>query len=316
MNNYTPIVKIDNAMESCDLYVKREDLLPFYLGGNKVRIAYEFFSDMEHKDKDCMIGYGNIRSNLCRVLSNMAQAKGAKCCIITQKDDDDAQETFNSKIARLCGSEIYETTKTDVANTVEHVFEICARQGYKPYYIYGDKYGKGNEATPVRAYVKVFEEILCQEKEMGINFDYIFVATGTGMTQSGLIAGQKVFGGNQKIIGVSIARKKEQVFSEIKRYLNAYSEEKEFEYSEEDIKIYDDYLCGGYGLFGQEEKDVIDESLLIHGMPMDTTYTGKAFWGMKKIVRELNLKNKKILFIHTGGTPLFYDNLQNETKNG
>ena len=43
---------------------------------------------------------------------------------------------------------------------------------------------------------------------------------------------------------------------------------------------------------------------------LDPTYTGKAFAGMLSYVKENNIKDKNILFIHTGGTPLFYDALE------
>ena len=63
----TPIQRLDFPNErNVRLYCKREDLLPFSLGGNKVRIGRAFFKDMMEKGKDCMIVYGNSRSNLCR----------------------------------------------------------------------------------------------------------------------------------------------------------------------------------------------------------------------------------------------------------
>ena len=37
-------------------------------------------------------------------------------------------------------------------------------KGYNPYYINGDKYGKGNEKVPVGAYYKVIDEIIEQEE--------------------------------------------------------------------------------------------------------------------------------------------------------
>lgn len=42
---------------------------------------------------------------------------------------------------------------------------------------------------------------------------------------------------------------------------------------------------------------------------MDTTYTGKAYWGMKEHIKKYQITEKNILFIHTGGTPLFFDDL-------
>ena len=44
-----------------------------------------------------------------------------------------------------------------------------------------------------------------------------------------------------------------------------------------------------------------------HGIPMDSTYTAKAYTGMMDYIEKQEIKNKNILFIHTGGTPLFFD---------
>lgn len=65
----TPVVRIldkDN-----DIYVKRDDLIPFSFGGNKVRIALAFIEDMKRQGRDCVVGYGNARSNLSRALANL-----------------------------------------------------------------------------------------------------------------------------------------------------------------------------------------------------------------------------------------------------
>ena len=40
------------------------------------------------------------------------------------------------------------------------------------------------------------------------------------------------------------------------------------------------------------------------------TYTGKAFYGMVRYLEEHQIHNKNILFLHTGGTPLFFDFLE------
>ena len=64
------------------IFIKREDLLPFSLGGNKVRIAEAFFEDMRQKGCDVLVGYGNVRSNLCRVLANRCFHEHIPCYII------------------------------------------------------------------------------------------------------------------------------------------------------------------------------------------------------------------------------------------
>ena len=46
------------------------------------------------------------------------------------------------------------------------------------------------------------------------------------------------------------------------------------------------------------------------GIPLDLVYTGKAFYGMEKYLEKENIKGKNILFLHTGGTPLFFNTIK------
>lgn len=56
--------------------------------------------------------------------------------------------------------------------------------------------------------------------------------------------------------------------------------------------------------------DTIHSVLLKDGIALDTTYTGKAFWGMQQYLKKHGVTGKNVLFIHTGGTPLFFDDLE------
>ena len=56
-------------------------------------------------------------------------------------------------------------------------------------------------------------------------------------------------------------------------------------------------------------RKIIDTSIVRCGLPLDMTYTGKAFAGMLDYLKKEKIENKNVLFIHTGGTPLFFDDL-------
>lgn len=304
----TPLVRVDVGLK-CNLYMKREDLLPFSFGGNKVRIARELYSDMDVKRKNCMIGYGNARSNLCRVLANMNYLRGGMCHIISPSDDDGlAIETLNSKIVKSCGSIVHTCKKNEVSDTVRRVMNECEEKGFAPYYMYGNEYGKGNEEVLVRAYVKVYNEIIRQAKKEGILFDVIFLATGTGMTQAGLIAGKQMSGGNERIVGISVAREKEREIQIIRDYLCFYYYSIRKEFLDDSIEVVDDYLAGGYGKYNTEIVQTIRWGLRKLGIYFDPIYTGKAFWGMMKMIEKQKVDGN-VLFIHTGGLPLFFDNI-------
>lgn len=290
MKYITPITFVEE-WNGNKIYIKRDDLLPFSFGGNKVRIANEYFEDMKLKGADCIISYGNIRSNMNRAVANMAACKNVECHIIVPEDET-LQEAYNSKMAKMCGSHIHRCNG-HVADCIEQVMKQIKNKGKNPYYIFGNKFGKGNELTGVNAYKKVYDEIIQQFNE---RLDYIFVSTGTGITQSGLMLGKKLSGRTEKIVGISIARESEAEEKIIKDIIG------------ETPQVVDDYLAGGYAKYDEEIKNETMRMFIKYGIPMDTTYTGKGWNGMKKYLQDNNLSNNNCLFIHTGGTPLFFDN--------
>lgn len=284
------------------LYIKRDDLLPFSFGGNKVRIAEAFFAHMQELGKNCIIGYGNARSNLSRAIANMAASREIACHIISPADDDGSRtQTGNSRIVSACGAVFHICSKNEVAQTVDMVMAQCRDAGLSPYYIYGDRFGRGNEATAVSAYANAYGEL--QEK-----YDYIFLATGTGMTQAGLLTGRQRAGNNETIVGISVARSAQAEQEVLLRYTEAYAQKYGTQpVPLEDIHVTDEYLCGGYGQYDERITDTIFRVLRTHGIPLDPTYTGKAFYGMEEYVKAHRITGKRILFLHTGGTPLFFD---------
>lgn len=309
MSYQTPIQLLPNLISGCSLYVKRDDLLPFSFGGNKYRIASELFKDMYTKGCNCIIGYGNKRSNLSRVIANLAFADGVPCYIVSPiRDDDPIQTTNNGLLVDLCNAKVRTCRVPDVADTVEAVFEECKSRGLKPYYINGNKYGCGNESTLLNAYSLAYNELVNQAQSLDLHFDYIFLATGTGMTQGGLIAGKVKASGDEKIVGISISRESSQEEKVIKRMLE--NSGIDIGITREAINVVDSYLCGGYGLFDEIVKQTIDDIYEVFGIPLDPVYTGKAFAGMNKYIKEQKI-NGNVLFIHTGGTPLFFDYLYN-----
>ena len=284
------------------LWIKREDLIPFSFGGNKARKAQLFFQEIDMGDYDCVVTYGSGSSNHCRIIANECCRRGIKCFIISPEEA--SEPTFNSQMMELFGAEITTVPVSEVHDTIEGKLTELKEAGFCPYFIEGG--GHGNIGT--EAYVQCYQEIKQQEKELGVHFDYIFFASGTGTTHAGLVCGQILNWDDKKIIGISIARKNPRgrnvVLDSIRSYLGGKANEDEIQ--EKTIFI-DDYTTG-YGKDDSRVKQTIDLVLKNYGIPLDATYTGKAFMGMSEYIKDIQDKN--ILFIHTGGTPLFFDELR------
>ena len=304
----TPIHALNFYDGNNKYFIKRDDLLPFSFGGNKVRIARKYFEDMNRLGRDCIITYGNSRSNLCRVIANISKAKNLPCFIISPADEyGEREETNNSNLVKAMGAQIIPCYRSNVAATVARTIDACKAKGLLSYYIFGDIYGKGNEKIAVQAYVEAYEEIVKYEAEKGVVFDYIFHASGTGITQAGLVCGSLLRGDNKIIVGISVSRNAALGRKIIADNIIAYME-KEEDFANA-INFEDKYLAGGYGKYNNAIKDIIKIILHADGIPLDSTYTGKAFWGMTEYLKQHSIEKKKILFIHTGGLPLFFDKL-------
>ncbi len=284
------------------LWMKREDLIPFSFGGNKARKAQLFFREIDSDDYDCVVTYGSGSSNHCRVVANECCRRGMKCYIIAPLEA--SEPTFNSQMMEMFGAGITTVSVNEVHNTIESKIEELKTSGKKPYFIEGG--GHGNIGT--EAYVQCYEEIREYEMKEGLGFDYIFFASGTGTTHAGLVCGQLLNHDDRQIVGISIARKnprgRDIVIQSIRDYMNGRTTEEEIQAA---TVFVDDYTSG-YGKDDKRVAETIEAVLKNYGIPLDATYTGKAFMGMNEYIKEI--KGKNILFIHTGGTPLFFDALR------
>ncbi|MGP4060973.1 1-aminocyclopropane-1-carboxylate deaminase/D-cysteine desulfhydrase [Halobacillus sp. H74] len=300
----TPVQRIDEKLNNNTLYIKRDDLLPTSFGGNKARKASYFFRDLIQKECDCIVTYGSSSSNHCRVIANIAASEKIPCYIISPSESNHL--TFNSKIINLFNAKVTNCSISDVKVTIDRKLGELNDKGYKPYFIEGG--GHGNLGT--KAYIDAYDEILRFENITDVHFDYIFHTSGTGTTQAGLVVGNVLNGDDREIIGISNARKnpygRQVVLESVNTYLKSINENS---VKENIIKFIDEYVLEGYGDFNDHILNTLEDMMKNEGIPMDTTYTAKGYWGMKEYIKKNHINSKNILFIHTGGTPLFFDSL-------
>lgn len=284
------------------LWIKREDLLPFSFGGNKARKAELFFREIDRGQYDCVVSYGSSSSNHCRIVANACCRRHLDCYIVSPLEASEA--TFNSRMMALFGAGIITVPVECVHDTIENKLAELKKAGRKPFFIPGG--GHGNTGT--EAYVQCYDEIRQYEAENQVHFDAIFHASGTGTTQAGLVCGRLLHGDQTQIIGISIARKNPRGRNVVVESVREYCAGRIREDAVQEAVCFLDEYTEGYGKDDQEVLQTIEHVLRTYGIPMDMTYTGKAFTGMTKYIE--NIRGKNLLFIHTGGTPLFFDCLR------
>ena len=204
-------------------------------------------------------------------------------------------EKGNALIARMCGAETVFVDETQISAAMDEAVRDFRARGFSPYYVHGG----GHDICGGVAYVKAVSELAASGFAAP---DCIFHASGTGSTQAGLLVGlEKVGWKNAKVVGISLARNAERGTRVISQFSEKLAEHCGAEFDSSKIIFTDEYVCGGYEKFSPELKQTAAAAARELGIIFDTTYSGKALFGMLKYVAANGLAGKRILFWHTGG---------------
>lgn len=316
MDYITPITRISlPAVEAAGnrVFVKRDDLLPFSFGGNKVRIAREFLADMRARACDALVMYGDLQSNLCRVLACLCHQEHIPSLMVATAHQGETSTSNNERMIRRLGIDIIRCAKDNIAAGVDTAMERLRAQGLHPYYIYGNRYGTGNEGVAARAYERAYHEICRQERALGLSFGLIATPYGTGCTQGGLICGSLQDDDGRHIVGISISSRTPQRAREVLETTVLDWFDKAGAVPPRDWRDHIDlqarYTRGGYGQSDERVNKMVEFMLTENALPTDPTYTAKALLGLVDYLTDQDIRNTDVLFIHTGGLPLFFDYL-------
>lgn len=295
--------KLSKSLGGPEIYIKRDDQTGTELSGNKVRKLE--YSVKEALDMGCdyLITCGGIQSNHCRATAAAAVKMGMKSCLVLRGTKDAAPEG-NLLIDRLLGAEIRFITPEEYSNQraaiMESIKTEMEQKGYRPYIIpEGASNGIGGFG-----YYTAMEEIITQEKELGVSFDCIVLATGSGGTYSGLWLANKLHNHPADVFGISVGGDVEYFQSKIEEILHESMKYMDVNVpvSRNEIHILDGYVGRGYALSRPEELDFIRDLARLEGVILDPVYTGKAMYGLCNEIKNGSFKNyRNILFVHTGG---------------
>ena len=293
MHNFITIAKQS-------LLIIRDDIFPFIGGGSKARKAVAYENFLKENGYNAVVTCGGIQSNHNRAIALMCARNGWKCHLCIQGTEDRfLSEKGNALLCRLSGAECECIQPEDTSIAMDRAMANLKEEGYNPYYVIGG----GHNLPGGTCFVDAVIELKKQCDVISYKPDYIFLASGTGSTQAGIVVGLDIVGWNDvKCVGISVARQYErgkQVIAEFANMLaQHYGTEKDYTDS---IIFNTDYLCGGYEKYTPEMEECLKKAMVETGLMFDTTYSGKGFYGMMQEIEKQNLKDKNIIFWHTGG---------------
>lgn len=300
----TKIEKLERFFEcyNKNIYIKRDDQTGSELSGNKVRKLEFAIQEALDLGAKTLITCGGIQSNHARATAAAATKMGLKCILVLRQGEDHKPDG-NYFLDLLLGAEVRLVSSEEFSENLPQILEEVKKEC--------DEKGEDGYILPVGAsngigtfgYIKAMEEIVSQEKEMGISFDTIVCTVGSAGTYAGLLMANKALNLGKKIVGFSVSNSTEEftnrtkeLFKEAEKYLGEEID------ASEDINIIDNYIGLGYALSQPEEIEFIKDFAKSEGIILDPVYTGKCMYGFYKELEKGTFEDSKnILFIHTGG---------------
>lgn len=297
--------RLSAALGGPRLFVKRDDCTGLGTGGNKTRKLEFLVADAQAKGADTLVTNGGVQSNHCRQTAAAAARTGMDCVLVLQRGFSD-EETGNLLLDRILGAQV--VLIDAAANLADAVAEAAAeleRSGKTPYVIPTG----GSNGVGAMGYANAIREIAVQAVELGLGFDAIVTASGSGGTQGGLVVGKKLFDQPAQIVGISDGEPSEEltemileVASDAERVLG-----RPLGLSSDDVRVFDEYYGEGYGIPTPEMVEAVHLVARSEGILLDPVYSGKAMAGLLDLIRRGHFEpTQNVLFIHTGGTPALF----------
>jgi D-cysteine desulfhydrase family pyridoxal phosphate-dependent enzyme len=282
------------------LLVKRDDALPFAMGGNKVRKMRLLVRHAIDQGADTLVTMGGVQSNHARVTAAMAAASGLRSVLVLNGAPPEPP-TGNALLQRMFGAEIVSVgTREEREPAMREVARALERKGRKPYVV---PLG-GSTPEGALAYAHAFAELLEQVDPP----DVIVHSTSSGGTQAGLAAGAALFGASTRIVGISADDPSSAIGAIVSDLVPAIGALTGAEGLRHDaVEVDDTFVGGGYGVPTDASTEAMYLAARSEGLLLDPVYTAKAMAGLLARVRRGEFRaDHTVLFWHTGGVPALF----------
>ena len=308
----TPLERADELSKhlEIDLHIKRDDLAGPSFGGNKARQLEYYFGEALSQDADTILITGAVQSNFTRTAVAVARSLGLEAVVQFEDRVKNGSVQYrhsgNVLLSRLMGAEIEFYPNGEDEAGADAALDARANAlraaGRRPYIIH-----LSETYPPLGAlgYVDAATEILGQCDD----FDIFVVASGSGATHAGLLAGLRGGGSQARVIGSCVRRAAELQGPRIERVLKRLGTlyPAANDVTAEDVWVWDGALAPGYGQIGDRSLEAIRMMASTQGLFLDPVYTAKSFAAMPSLAASGDIpKGSKVCFVHTGGLAALY----------
>jgi D-cysteine desulfhydrase family pyridoxal phosphate-dependent enzyme len=285
------------------ILMKRDDLLSFGFGGNKVRKMQAVAAEAMAAGADTLITCGGVQSNHARVTAAAGAALGLEVILVLNGRAPETP-TGNTRLDQLFGAEIRRVSaREERAPMMEVVAAELRAQGRKPFVV---PLG-ASTATGALGFARGLVEIA----QSPVRPDVIVHSTSSGGTQAGLIAAAALLGLQTRVLGISADDPAAALVATIREILEGVAERLGAKAAtlgaDRDAEVDDTQVGGGYGVPTAASTEALELVARREGILLDPVYTAKAMAGLIARIRSDELTaDRTILFWHTGGQAGFF----------
>ena len=289
-----------------DIFIKRDDVTPMAMGGNKLRKLEFLAADALREGADTLVTAGAIQSNHVRQTAAVAAKLGLHCVALLENPIGTQAENYLTNGNRLM-LDLFNVqvemvdALTDPAAQLDELATRLEAQGFRPYVI---PVG-GSNALGALGYVESALEI-AQQCEGAVSLSSVVVASGSAGTHAGLAVGLEQLMPDVELIGVTVSRSVADQKPKVVTLQQAVAEQLALQ-AKAEILLWDDYFAPGYGTPNDEGMEAVKLLARLEGILLDPVYTGKAMAGLIDGIARKRFKDEgPILFVHTGGAPALF----------
>lgn len=305
----TPLCHMARAGEHLGhdgLYVKRDDLMPLALGGNKVRSLEFWLGDAMSRGADVILVAGMLRSNMCRLTAAAASVLNLRC-VVLYNGEEPTSYGGNALLNRILGAETVFLGKVDEEERTRLVHEYAEKlraEGHEPHIL-------GDPVIGALGYVNAALELAYQAEREDIDLRHVFICGSMGPTEAGLLYGLSLFGESFKVHIVTVECELGYLKETVARIFEGLCEKLKLTPPgriDEVAEFHDGYLGEGYGKPTRESIEATRFLARTEGIFVENTYNAKVFAAMFDMVKRRIIEpGDAVCCFHTGGIPNVFE---------
>jgi D-cysteine desulfhydrase len=311
----TPIRSLDRLsthlgpeLNGVRLFVKRDDIGPVGLGGNKLRKLEFLLGQALAERADTVITVGALQSNHARLTAASAARMGLACELFltrsVPREDADYTANGNRLLQDLFGARVHLLPgEADSLAQAEARAEELRAEGRRVHVFPSG----GSSPLGCLGYAACAAEILEQAANLGLAFARIVVPNGSSGTHAGLAAGLASAGRDPHLAQsyTVLAPEPEATAATLARARDTLALIDGSQTLADDAILVDGAHRGpGYGIPTEGMREAVRLMARTEGLLLDPVYSGKAFAGLLHDVRAGRYeRGAAVLFVMTGGVP-------------